>query len=236
MAGGKRHLCCRSALAWLLAISWGTYTAAQDVMPSDNPADYPSSYRSVMNSSELSRFGVGSVGLVPLSAELWTLSAEDFSVIAYQGIVAPVLICVQNSLFIGNIQDVNASSATDLPAYTIPYISCDEPEVVKAITDSFNSTDDLNVVVAVLYSQSHTHCNISSGLAGARWLNLLTVSDRDQAREIAALDLTNLTAVNVQIRPDLAALPPGTGVTPQRRNSPIRKSDHRPLPPGGPLC
>ncbi len=126
-------------------------------------------------------------------------------------------------MFIGNLQDVNASSATDLPAYTIPYISCDEPDVVEAINDSFNSTNNDNVVVAILYSQSRTHCNISNAMTFSGWLNLLTISDTGQAREVAALDLNNNPRGNVQIFPDLAALPAGTDMSPQRRNSPIRK-------------
>ena len=149
--------------------------------------------------------------------------------------MAPALICLQNTIFIGNLQDANSSSATNLPPYAIPYISCDEPEVMQTITNSFNATIDGNVYVAVLYSESHTHCNISAELAGAGWLDLLTVSDRDQAREVAALDLNNNTLGNVQIVPDLAALPPNTDVNPQRRNSPIRESDQL-LTSGTPLC
>lgn len=126
-------------------------------------------------------------------------------------------------MFIGNLQDINASSAADLPAYTIPYISCDEPDVLDAINDSFNSTNDGNVVVAILYSQSRTHCNISNALTVSSQLNLLTVADTGQAREVATLDLDNNTRGNVQIYPDLTALPVGTEVSPQRRNSPIRK-------------
>ena len=80
MAGAKTHLSWKSALAWLLAMSMGMSIMAQDVTSSDNPADYPTSYRYIMNGSELSASGVGSISLVPLSATLWTLNPEDFSV------------------------------------------------------------------------------------------------------------------------------------------------------------
>lgn len=70
----------KSLLVCLLVLSLGNFTMAHDVMASDNPLEFPSSYRYVMNGSELSRFGVGPIGLVPLSANFWNMSPEDFSV------------------------------------------------------------------------------------------------------------------------------------------------------------
>lgn len=195
----------KSLLVCLLVLSLGNFTMAHDVMASDNPLDFPSSYRYVMNGSELSRFGVGPIGLVPLSANFWNMSPEDFS----------------HTKLGGNLLSVNASNATRLPAYTISYISCDEPTVLKAITDSFNSTDVSNVLAAVLYSQLHTHCNISRELARAGWLNLFTVLDADQARKLAALGLGGGSLGIVQITPDLSSLPPGTQLNPPRKGSPI---------------
>ena len=80
MAGGRPRLSFRSMLALVLALSWGLFATAHEVMPSDNPTDFPSQYRYIMNGSELSIFGISSIGLVPLSASLWSLSPEDFSV------------------------------------------------------------------------------------------------------------------------------------------------------------
>lgn len=125
----------------------------------------------------------------------------------------------------GNLQNVNASTAIGLTTYTIPYISCDAPDVMKTITSSFNSTDVRNVLAAVLYSELHNHCNISDTLAVAGWLNLLTVSDMKQARQIAGLGLTGDSVGIVQIFPDLSSLPPGTHLHPPRKGSPIRKSN-----------
>jgi hypothetical protein len=122
----------------------------------------------------------------------------------------------------GNLQNVNASMATSLPSFTIPYISCDEPDVMKTITDSFNSTNTRNVLAAVLYSENHTHCKISDSLAVAGWLNLFTVFKMDQARQVAALDLNDSVGI-VKILPDLSSLPPGTDLHPRRKGSPIRK-------------
>jgi Ring finger domain len=125
----------------------------------------------------------------------------------------------------GNLQNVNSSTASRLPAFTIPYISCDDPGVMEAVAESFNSTDEGNVLAAVLYSQLSNHCNISNALADAGWLYLLTVSDMDQARRVASLGLNETSPGIVQIFPDLSTLPPGTNLRPQRKGSPIRKSD-----------
>lgn len=132
---------------------------------------------------------------------------------------------MQNTMVGGNLQNVNASTASGLTTYTIPYISCDDPNVMKTIGDSFNSTDIRNVLAAVLYSQHHTHCNISSALAVAGWLNLLTVSDMHQAQQVAALGLNGDSMGIVQIFPDLGSLPPGTHLQAARKGSPIRKSE-----------
>ena len=140
----------------------------------------------------------------------------------FSEIVPSVLISIQDTMVTGKLQDVNASSATGLPINTIPYISCDEPDAMKAITDFFNSTEDPHVTVAVLYSEFQSHCNISSNLALARWLTLVTVSDVDQARQVAELALNEDSAGDVQIFPDPAALSPVPDISPQRRNSPIR--------------
>jgi hypothetical protein len=123
----------------------------------------------------------------------------------------------------GNLQNVNASNAIRLPAYTIPYISCDESDVTKTVTDSFNSTEISNVVAAVLYSQINTHCNISNALATAGWLSLFTITNVDQARQVAELGLNNESLGIIQIIPDLSSLPPGTQIHPPRKGSPIRK-------------
>jgi hypothetical protein len=69
-----------SLLALTVALSWMRVTRAYEIRPSDDTADFPSPYRYVMNGSQLSMFGIASVGLAPLSASLWRLSADDFSV------------------------------------------------------------------------------------------------------------------------------------------------------------
>lgn len=124
----------------------------------------------------------------------------------------------------GKLQNVNASTATGLLAFTIPYISCDEPDAMKAIGESFNSTNARNVLAAVLYSRTHTHCSISDTLAAAVWLDLLTVFDMDQAKQVAALRLNYDSMVIIQISADLSSLPPGTHLRPPRKGSPIRES------------
>lgn len=131
----------------------------------------------------------------------------------------------------GNLLKVNASNATRLPAHTIPYISCDEPSVMEAITDSFNSTDPGNVVVAILYSQVYTHCNISEDLAASGWLNLLTVADTEQAQQVAAIGVSDDSLKSVQITPDPSSLPPGVPAKPPRKGSSIRRFAHLWLPP-----
>ena len=123
----------------------------------------------------------------------------------------------------GNLQNVNSSTATGLSAFTIPYISCDDPNVMEVISDAFNSTDMRNVLAAVLYSETHTHCRISDTLAVAGWLNLLTVGDTEQAKQVAALGLNNDSVGVIQIAADLSSLPPGTRLNPPRKGSPIRK-------------
>jgi hypothetical protein len=80
MAGETEHLSFGSVLACLLVLCWGTPAMAQDVMASDTPSDFPSPYRYIMNGSELSISGVGSISLVPLSNALWDLSPTSFSV------------------------------------------------------------------------------------------------------------------------------------------------------------
>jgi hypothetical protein len=123
----------------------------------------------------------------------------------------------------GNLQNVNASTSIGLPPYTIPYISCDDSDVMKALGNAFNSTDSRNVLAAVLYSESQSHCNISNSLAVAGWLNLFTVSNKDQALQVAALDLNGDSLGVIQISADLSSLPPGTHLHPPRKGSPIRK-------------
>jgi hypothetical protein len=54
---------------------------AQDLEASDDPLDFPSPYRYIMNGTELSTLGVSSsISLAPLSASLSSLSPEEFSV------------------------------------------------------------------------------------------------------------------------------------------------------------
>jgi hypothetical protein len=125
----------------------------------------------------------------------------------------------------GNLHSVNASTATKLPAFTIPYISCDEPDTIKAIGDSFNATEPRNVLAAVLHSQTHTHCSISDDLVDAIWLNLLTVFDMDKAKQVAALELNTESVGLIQISADLASLPTGTQLRHARKGSPIREFD-----------
>jgi hypothetical protein len=125
----------------------------------------------------------------------------------------------------GNLHSVNASTATALPALTVPYISCDEPDAMKAIGESFNSTDPRNVLAAVLHSQTHAHCSISDDLATAGWANLLTVVDMEKAKKVAALELNTNSAGIIQISADLASLPPGTQLRHARKGSPIRECD-----------
>ncbi|KAF7503140.1 hypothetical protein GJ744_004282 [Endocarpon pusillum] len=192
-------------LALVLALPWDLFATAHEVIPSDNPADFPSQYRYIMNGSELSVLGIGSIDLIPLSASLWSLSPEDFS----------------STIVGGNLQNVNSSTATGLSAYTIPYISCDDSDVMEVISDAFNSTDVRNVMAAVLYSETHTHCRISDTLAVAEWLNLLTVGDMEQAKQVAALELNNDSIGVIQIAADLSSLPPGTRLDPPRKGSPI---------------
>lgn len=67
-------------LAFVLALLLGLFAMAQEIMPSDDPADFPTQYRYIMNGTELSAFGIGSIGLVPLTTSLWRFSPEDFSV------------------------------------------------------------------------------------------------------------------------------------------------------------
>jgi hypothetical protein len=129
----------------------------------------------------------------------------------------------------GNLQNVNASVARGLPAYTIPYISCDGQDVFEVITDAFNATDIRNVLAAVLYSENHTHCNISKSLAAAEWLNLFTIIDKHEAGLIADLQLSADSLGMVQIFPDLSSLPPGTQLHNHPKGSPIRKYQF-PLP------
>ena len=125
----------------------------------------------------------------------------------------------------GNLHSVNASTATKLPAFTVPYISCDEPDTMKAIGDSFNATEPRNVLTAVLYSQTHTHCSISDDLVNAVWLSLLTVFDLDKAKQVAALKLNTESVGVIQISADLASLPAGTQLRHARKASPIREFD-----------
>lgn len=125
----------------------------------------------------------------------------------------------------GNLQSVNASTANGLVAFTIPYISCDEPDVMDAITDSFNTTDVQNVLAAVLYSEVQSHCNISNALTVAGWLSLLTVANMDRARRVAELGTQNDNLGTVQIGPDLSSLPPGAHMNAPQQGSPIRKSN-----------
>ena len=124
----------------------------------------------------------------------------------------------------GNLQNVNASTATGLSALTIPYVSCDDPNVVEVIGDAFNSTDVRNVLAAVLYSETHSHCRISDTLAVAGWLNLFTVGDMEEAKQIAALGLNDDSVGIIQIAPDLSSLPPETRLNATRNGSPIRKA------------
>lgn len=144
----------------------------------------------------------------------------------FEGAIRATLILsmIQNTMVGGNLQSVNASTANGLAAFTIPYISCDEPDVMNAITDSFNSTEVDNVLVAVLYSEVQSHCNISNALTVAGWLNLLTVANMDQARRLAELGTQNDNLGMVQIGPDISSLPPGAHVNNPRQGSPIRKS------------
>lgn len=95
---------------------------------------------------------------------------------------------------------------------------------MNVIGDAFNSTDARNVLAAVLYSETHSHCRISDTLAVAGWLNLLTVEDMQQAAQIAALGLNDNSVGIIQIAPDLSSLPPGTRLNSPRNGSPIRKS------------
>lgn len=124
-------------------------------------------------------------------------------------------------MFGGNLVNVNASNVGGLPAFTIPYISCDEPDVMTSINDAINSTEvQNNVLVAILYSETHNHCNISGRLAIASWLSLFTLFDVNKARQIAALQPDDDNLGIIQVSPDLSSLPPGTN---ERKGSPIRE-------------
>jgi hypothetical protein len=80
MGGQRRYHVLMTLVACLLALSCGKSIVAQELVPSSDPLDYPSSYRYSMNGTELSTLGVGSIKLAPLSASLWGISPEDFSV------------------------------------------------------------------------------------------------------------------------------------------------------------
>jgi hypothetical protein len=80
MARGRKNPLWALFLAALLTLLWGRLAHAADVMPSDNDSDVPSTYRYVMNGTELSVLGIDSISLVPLSASVWSLSPENFFV------------------------------------------------------------------------------------------------------------------------------------------------------------
>jgi hypothetical protein len=226
---GIRYLSLSQVLVLLLAVSRTRYAFAQDVTVSNDPLEIPSQYRYTMNGSQLSQFDITSVTLIPLSRALWDIGPSRFTV---NGKCTPrflrchLLTDKKSIVLDGKLQNVNISTATGLPAYTFPYISCDGPDVKDVITKAINSTYAGYVTGAALYTEreSGSHCTISSSLAAARWLSLFTVAEMNEGRRIAALDLNSSSKDTIQIFPDLDTLPAEFELPPQRKPSPIRKS------------
>lgn len=79
--GSRRPKMMGLLLVPLLAFLCVSHTLAADVAASDDPSDFSTPYRYIMNGSELSQFAIGSITLVPLSNVLWNISPQEFIVI-----------------------------------------------------------------------------------------------------------------------------------------------------------